>query len=880
MKSKINLMIAILLLIPFSSLTYASTGQVITITDQEVIGTDFDIEEINGEREIPEVTPHASGTFDDPIPINFTSSAGAAVANVTGTLSQTSPSLDFYMILNASSFIEIKLSIPALGDGFVFFLDVFNEFDFLGSIAEPVIFPQFLNFPIEAAGRVNLVANGFNPTSYYGLDAGDSITFNLEIKVLPAGTAPGGAKGAVFQSLGYKQMNDILRNFENQGYLNSSETSFNLGSFAIEDDGYAMGVASSIFGLMRAGEIFSTADAKGEDLGQGGFTKFIPYYQTSLALFDTINSTNSFLTTHGLVYWRSDSGSEFTLYLEDQLAMMWAMLELIYYTTAMDGLIPPQDLPDIFVMEAVLDSVIGAVDTLFPNTGEYREFVVVDNDFNAAENSDAGFIELDTLGLMIEVYYRYLEKTGDGSKETIIDNVFTFIETNMMFTPSDVGVDILGSGLGAEFYTFGGSKSDTASLRGNALLMSGYTPSVGPFVGWVNITRASELASNTLSVFSSSKTGLLYNVVNVTDISSTKISSTFNVQMFITALGRLTETWKTQFGEVDDAELIPISRTWLIRSFELTKSLNAYLLDTEINSYFGKYDEISGKLIVDDEDLEANLFIANAFSLTSLSSEFPIEMEIQAQDNVIVGEIGQIVLQIHKIVGLINSYAWFQPEKTFTVDVVATIPEFGFSAKATINLNDFFNPEAPGGGEGIIPFFFEPLVRGSFDINVAVSLEGLELLSGEIELTALGSVHADFDFSELEFATDDDTFTASITLIDENGAAIPNLKLNASLGSPLGVISNYTGDGRSDSSGKVEIEFDIEDFEDDKVDVNFIGNLPVTPEFLIFDLFLNVTNADDYDLKQEVGLIIVPVTVILSRSSIHVSPSTLESTLR
>ncbi len=133
----------------------------------------------------------------------------------------------------------------------------------------------------------------------------------------------------------------------------------------------------------------------------------------------------------------------------------------------------------------------------------------------------------------------------------------------------------------------------------------------------------------------------------------------------------------------------------------------------------------------------------------------------------------------------------------------------------------------------------------------------------------------------MTLSTDDSSFSSKVTLIDNNGIAIPNLNVQASLGVPndKATISTFVKSLRSDASGNINFNFDISHLaQDGLINLTQILSMDPIPTSVSIPLYLNVTNANDQFLQQAGPLIQIPVTVIIAQISAQISPNILEVT--
>jgi hypothetical protein len=255
---------------------------------------------------------------------------------------------------------------------------------------------------------------------------------------------------------------------------------------------------------------------------------------------------------------------------------------------------------------------------------------------------------------------------------------------------------------------------------------------------------------------------------------------------------------------------------------------------------------------------------------------FPIQMNAITADDLIVGQTGQVSLELSQIT-TVGSWIWWDPFKPFSVDATITIEEFGYSEKVTVPLvGDDFS----GASTKLISFVYDVAVRGDYNVQIDLSTEGVTLLSQTVELTALGE--AFIEFSRQAFDVTDTTFTTDLSYFDETGAALSSLQVRGSLGSDFATSEStfgakYIRTDRTDSSGTLEMTFNVQDLvEDGLLDLNSLYSQIPAPPFASIKLYLNVTNVASFDLTTSEH--VVEIQIRLKTVSLRTSPANLQLT--
>ncbi|MCY3412223.1 MAG: hypothetical protein INQ03_11370 [Candidatus Heimdallarchaeota archaeon] len=427
-----------------------------------------------------------------------------------------------------------------------------------------------------------------------------------------------------------------------------------------------------------------------------------------------------------------------------------------------------------------------------------------------------------------------------------------------------------------QLYNYNYEQSSTITSLGNALYISHiatYSKDTNEYVPnsvAVNVRdtleHATSVSENLLRLFEvETIDGVLYSEIDSSNLdSSDKKINLIDNAMVVFALNRIAVNWEGENIPVDDTIRNALVRTWKIRSVSGITSIYDLLFDQLTGKLFPEYDDGAGKFDVDDNVMKTNQLVANLVYIGPLSDLFPVQMEMITQDDLEVFTEGQISLALSQI-STAGTWVWWDPFKPFSIIATVTIADFSYRETLEVDLmNDWGQSD-----KLLINFFYPVEKRGDYDLKIDLSLEGKILLTRTIELRALGAPHVEFTQSNLEFSTEDDTFTGKLSFIDEVGLPLSNLRVAGALGDPIATSKSefnekYIKTARTDSSGKLSITFNTEDIiKDGIIDQDTIEAMDPIPDFIEIFMYLNVTNADAYNLP--VLSYKVPVIVKLSK---------------
>ncbi len=424
---------------------------------------------------------------------------------------------------------------------------------------------------------------------------------------------------------------------------------------------------------------------------------------------------------------------------------------------------------------------------------------------------------------------------------------------------------------------------NTANLLDNALYIShlntyakeNYAPNSIASDIRLTLEFASDIAENMLSVFRADNAidNLLYSSVDIIAASEKLITAMDNA-MAIFALNRLALNWGVIAPLGSGSTIV---RTWKIRSINSLTAINNLLFDQSTNKYFAQYDDETNKYNIDDNIIAQNQVVANLVMAAPISDAFPVQLASITQRDLSVFSEGQLTIGLSQVITT-GTWIFFDPFKPFSVDAKITISEFDYQETLNIDLLSNF-----GANDVILLNFFYPVEkRGSYNIKIDLSLEGNILLSETIELRALGRPFTEITESDLVFKTTDDKFTGTFSVFDEIGLPLSSLRLEGALGQEIEESitdhgQKYISSARSDSSGKVSITYDVKDLiKDGLIDNDTINSLDGTFDFIDTFMYLNITNADSFDLQTTTFRI--PVRIKWMYAFMRISPTNLEMT--
>jgi hypothetical protein len=827
----------------------------------------------------------ASGfDFSDALEVTMNDGSGNTLkqGSILGELNASNWYIFYKYALNESGPVELSLTTPTSTEVFQLYFDVFTEeYGYpVGSVFDgnPMLFSYFAQ--IDGYNYVSISGFDVNFEDTFDIYSGDQVTFNLSVSLRKKGVAPEGALSTLFQSIAYERIDNIMTFFHSNGYIQPGENLDLLKGGILPSDGldpddpnFYKGIGLSIYGLVRAGDFISSANHL---IGPAKSNELSKYLNIAYQLFDLANnSLNIGIDGTDAVYVAPSDNTRATL--TDNAYMLMAIAEIIYLASR-DPIIAFDNSTYLANLNDWAYVVAQSIINIFEDTeqGVYTEVVTGLGTSIAREN----LVYLESMSIVAEAFSEL--HVIDGStvnsvplpatliteaadiRTKILEHLLITYDTNTTVTLL-TGVGI---GIGVEYWNKSSDlKSNTSSLMGN-LAYALHRTSQFDYV------NASLITTNLLRLFTIPGTSLLKQKALIIDDGTIlpDYISTLENSEFILLAQRLENKWKEIENNTD------ASRSWGRKSINTLSSLFDLLYDDVEKAVFGLYDNQAQVLIADDNNINSNRFVANAFINTILVRIFPVQMGVIAGKDNIVGDNAEISLELSQIPQL-DSVTWWDFLITFNFQLKIEIPTFSYVSSETVDLADFADFSGNTASSKFITKTYKATQKGNYTIYISLSVEGRDLLSQIIELTALGIVRAEYVESDLIFATDDESFTAKFALIDDNGIAIANLNTNASLGQPFekATLSTYVKTARSDASGKISIKFDTNKLaQDGIINQSQILNLPKIPTYYFINLYVNVTNADSQNLKQAELVLKIPIKIKLAKFYANFDLSTLQ----
>jgi hypothetical protein len=921
----LSLLIIITFLMPTGVIYYSDfdLGKRIHIVDDVIIqNSDTIIQQIPNQN--PDWKPIMSNSvlnpssfdllsgdfFDTAITITMTNGTGdiAKTGSITETLVFDEdfffwPEKFFKYDITQNGPVSISVSSPISTNDFQFYALVFTEpfgidvaSDFEGN-------PLELGYFASEPGEHYIVIGGWEgpfPSTFY-----EEPQFTITIEQLVPGASPQGTTSTLFQSAAFDQMKDIFQFFIDDGYiLEGAELtpdiskinnffSDNSTTFDPTDLGYFKGLGLAIYGITRFADMIPNTDAR--TLEEKHELKWT-YLNLAIDIVKYTMGDSQYVYENGNERLYIDQNSDAILI--DNAYILLGISEIAYQASkdlSEDPFSPITNAEQVDRAIEVYNWGSLIAEGIFQNfeSATAGGFVHKITDVGGF-NTSSDFVYLESLAVLYEVFQwwqfaggelDFLESNVDDNNLNIvfpvsvfdfnskIDDIDNFIVNNLILTDNSNATNYFdvdpssNLGIGMEYYNLDTLQiSNTSTLASNIAYLQ-YKANLE-----MDISVVSDFGDNILALFNYQNTGLLLSKILIIDDGSKlpeKISTLENAMMIFLAQ-RIDKKWIDIFQD-------SVGRTWKQKSLEMLSSLNNLLYDSLTKSYFGGYNLLTQKIEVNENDINLNKFVANSFMLTPLTRLFPVQMGTVVEDRVIVGTTGSISLELSQVF-LTDATNWFDWFSSFQFQATVVISEFGFESTVTVDMNDFFDFSFDGVGESqILNFNYVPTMRGSYTIEILLGVEGVTLLSQSIELVSYGVLRADATASNPTFKTDDSSFTAVFTLIDDRGDAIPNLTVNTSLIRPFEEQADITfiKTGRSDSSGRVSVRFTTTTI-NTLLNVENIIAQPVVPDSISINLFINVTNADSRSLVPIETILRIPVTLELAKYYIPLSINNLE----
>ncbi len=890
-RSKVFFTMFICSLLLFSFASVEGTYTTITVSDH--IETPLPSIETKMEEEneiLP--TPQVGTDFSDAIAIPMTKTGNVRKGSVEFQLNSTAPYLFFKFDINESSPVSVTVD-AATGTSidesqYEVVYDVFQGSGFEDWVefksTRDYDLPMKTDYPAEKIGDHYISVSAVDLTDFE-FGTGEFVELNITIQHYEAGAVRENEKTSLVQSDPINIISQIQKYLTSNGFMNLENASVNLGEMTPQDPDYAKVIGLSVYGLLKSAEIIVKTNNSNETQINDNIAKYVNLaYQLYKSAEDAMLEPVSRL----FFYRPSESnvaGQDFVTYLRDNIYLVVAMNEINWFITSfsLQGVVPF----DSVALNALKTTIVQRITAMFKQgQGDYRERLTItdyaeDGNTNVFDINDYGSIvvsetnSLESYALLAETFF------WEGNTAEM-DDIVSYVSSNMNITKV-LGMNIHPAGLLASSYNTGTSQpSDEVDLIGNSFFVSHLNTYAKQGVSSNGLGKnatetlalASDLMENILKVFSSddSSSPLLYSKVNTTDTSQNeKIIRNIDNVAAIFAINRLAVNWETYNPGLSGKA---IKRSWKIRSLSGLNALHNQFFDQREQFYFGYWDDLGRKFDVDNNEIDKNIFLANTFVATVLIDMFPVEMLVIEQPNLPVGSEAQVTLGVN-LLNADGTWIWWDPFKPFSFDIKVSIPDFNYIKTQEVLL-DAFNAQQ----SLFVPFTYQVQKRGTYDVIIELSTEGLTLLRQTLEFRAIGNARAEFPLQS--FSISDTSFETDITLIDETGSVLSSLQVSASLGLPFedstsAFNQKYIRSGRTDTSGRLRLTFSVSDLSKDKlINLTKLYSQDPIPPFVEIPLYLNITNFESFDLAQRI--IVVPVRILLNRVNLRVSPATLELT--
>ncbi len=872
-----------------------TTARSVSVTDQ-VINPNPVVKQAESEENTAgsgNISPDAGTDFFDAIEIPMSKKGDIRRGSIEFELNASTSFVFYKFDINETSPVRVTVN-SATGttvdeNTYDIYFDVFKSDSFDGWVGyrstSEFDLPMSIDYPADTVG-FNYMSVSANNIINFEFAPGESVNLNITIEHFKGGVARENEISSVFKSDPINTILAIQDYLNSTQYIDYSSNGTNLKDLSTNDPDYAKAVGLSIYGLLKSADILGKSNSDDTQFYQKTIAKYLEIaYNLYKSAEDAMLESSS-----GLFYYSpsesNPAGNDYVLYLADNVYMLMALGEITWFAGQLDPSITLSF--DVNVLSSRLQGIAPRIDDMFsPASGDYREQLNItdyaeDGDPLSFTASDYASIarsvdnQFESYSILAEVYYWQ-------TLTTEMDALVNYVNNNMKINTVS-GISLLPGGVFASSYnTNTATRSNTVDLISNAFYVSHLntyakesydtTQSIN-LNGLQLLAMVSNVMDNILRLFAvPGESSLLYSSVDITDLTGGEkvISNIANVAA-IFAMNRLAVNWEVlNVGDVGNVA----ARTWKMRSISGIGGLFQNLFDSNNGFFFGYWDDSAKKYSFNDKNIDKNLFLANTYVASVLVDMFPLEMTAIEQRDLAVGEEGQITL-VFNLLQSSGTWIWWDPFKPFSFDVKISIPAFEFEETQTIQSYNAFSLD----GSLFTSVTYPVMKRGEYDISIELSTEGTVLLSQTIQSRALGNARA--EFTRQSFSVSDSSYVTDLSIIDETGNILSSLQVEAALGlsiedSKAAYGQKYIKTGRTDSSGKLGLTFDVSDLSSDNL-LNFteIYSMDPIPQFVELPLFINITNTESFDLEQRT--IIVPVLVELNRMNLRVSPTNLEIT--
>lgn len=850
---------------------------------------------MNNAQFTPQAITKVSATGLDPtdaIDVPMSNGAGNILSqgSILGTLNESNSYIFYQFNLNQSGPVDISVSSPIGTDVFQLYFDVFT--DAYGTYLDSAYDgnPVTYTYTAQQAGFNYVAIGGYDVNFADNFDIfapySNQVPFNLSVTLHKQGVVTAGSVSTLFQSEAYHKITDIFSFFNSTGYISYNTVDLQRGTFDdstyldANDPGFFKGIGLSIYGIIRATDFLSSSNNLSPVDKISLLTQYVDYANQLFLIAN--DSLNIGINDTNAVYIRPMDST--TAYLSDNAYMLMGMCEILYFAS-------PYYNPDIYYANQVFYddlynwaySIENSIYNIFQDNSTYGNGFFPEEAYNIGLGgpiTHGSKIYLESMSILAEDFDQAsvtLPLFAEGPTAT--DDIENQI-INKLIILNDVNTTInlvngTTTGIGVEFWDSTTGKSNTSTLMGNIAYALHLTSHLDINSFEFDYKNASIIALNLLNLFSVPGTYLLKSdALIINDGTNLPVYiSTLDNSLFILLAQRLQIKWHDYGNNLDT------SRSWGKKALDNYSDLVNVLYDNVDNAFFALYDNQANVIISDDNNVNSNRFVANAFINTILVRLFPVQLGVIASNNQIVGNFAQLSLELSQIPEY-DALTWYDFLIPFTFQLTVQIPKFSYISTQSVDLANFFTftPGATGNSQ-FINELYKPTVKGDYNVYITLSEEGQTLLSQQFKLTALGQVSAEYIDTDTVFSTDQTSFTAKFTLVDDSGLAVPNLNVNTSLGKALdkNPVANYVKKGRSDASGKVSIVFDVSKlFKDGILNETAILNSNPIPLSVYLTLYVNVTNAGSQNLQQAETLLKIPIKVVISQMDARISPTVLQ----
>ena len=742
-------------------------------------------------------------SFSSALPITFTNGSGiiAKNASVSNYLDNSGNRNELFFTFDVASSgpISINVKTNLSVTNFQFTANLYNKpnGNIIASaqVGNPLQITYFVT-PGTYYIYIFGIQVSLNPVAY----APFTMNLNLQQNTI----TPSNAVTNLFQSNAFVQVQNIFSFFSSSGYIANGSVDLTKGygsyfGFDPTDPGFYKGIGLSIYGILRAGEFLSS---KNNTVGTAKTNILIQYMNMTYQLFEIANNTNNIAVANGIDAVYVNPSTPTTASLTDNSYMLMGITEILNLATLESSIYQTNN--------TFIDNLAGwavkltqsIIDLFQQSPGVYVETVTNLNTTPVKGN----LIYLESLSLLGTIFswLPQIQLASVNQSTPVINSLNEFNTIN-----STIAADLLitsgsnttitlftgpGIGIGSEYYNLVSHlRSNTSTLAGNL----DYALFLASWPGGTFSDTIAGITTNILRLFTDPGTNLLKEKALIYT-SGTKlpvyISAIDNIQFIL--LSQLLQSLYYQ------ANFHDASQTWGKKAITTYTDLTNLFYNNVDHAIFGLYDSQAQVLVSNDNNVTSNRFVTNAFLNAILVRLFPVQLNTKAGNNFVVTNYGQIFLDLSQIPQY-ESLTWHGPLVPFTFQFSVSIPQFSFSSTQYINLADFANFESflPGsaGTSKFISIPYIPTQKGNYTIDISLSGEGINLLTQQISLTALGLITTQISPSILQVTQGIlQPYSFSVTLLNHNQQPINDATIKYSIANVYGsnntVFSNANGE--------------------------------------------------------------------------------------